>query len=31
MTALSLVPQSALAAGMTFVELCDRLVVDAVR
>ena len=31
MTALSLVPQSAAAAGMSFVELCDRLVQDAVR
>ncbi|MCC7052493.1 MAG: D-alanine--D-alanine ligase [Gemmatimonadaceae bacterium] len=31
MTALSLVPQCAAAAGMSFVELCDRLVQDAVR
>ena len=30
MTALSLVPQCAAAAGMSFVELCDRLVRDAV-
>ena len=31
MTALSLVPQSAAAAGMSFVEFCDRLVKDTVR
>lgn len=31
MTALSLVPQSAAAAGVSFVEFCDRLVRDAVR
>ena len=31
MTALSLVPQSAAAAGVSFVEFCDRLVQDAVR
>ncbi|MDZ7629957.1 MAG: D-alanine--D-alanine ligase [Gemmatimonadaceae bacterium] len=30
MTALSLVPQSAAAAGVSFVEFCDRLVQDAV-
>ena len=30
MTALSLVPQSAAAAGLNFVEFCDRLVRDAV-
>ncbi len=30
MTALSLVPQSAAAAGMSFVQLCDRLVRQAV-
>ena len=30
MTALSLVPQCAAAAGMSFGELCDRLVQDAV-
>ncbi len=30
MTALSLVPQSAAAAGVSFVEFCDRLVRDAV-
>ena len=31
MTALSLVPQSAAAAGVSFVEFCDRLVRDALR
>jgi D-alanine-D-alanine ligase len=31
MTALSLVPQSAMAAGVSFVEFCDRLVQDALR
>ena len=31
MTALSLVPQCAAAAGVSFVELCDRLVQDAMR
>lgn len=31
MTALSLVPQSAAAAGVSFVEFCDRLVRDAMR
>ena len=31
MTALSLVPQSAAAAGVSFVEFCDRLVQDALR
>jgi D-alanine-D-alanine ligase len=31
MTALSLVPQSAAAAGISFVEFCDRLVHDALR
>ena len=31
MTALSLVPQSAAAAGVSFVEFCDSLVKDAVR
>jgi D-alanine-D-alanine ligase len=31
MTALSLVPQSAAAAGVSFVEFCDRLVQDAMR
>jgi D-alanine-D-alanine ligase len=31
MTALSLVPQSAAAAGVSFVEFCDRLVRQAVR
>jgi len=31
MTALSLVPQSAAAAGVSFVEFCDRLVQDATR
>ncbi len=31
MTALSLVPQSAAAAGVSFVEFCDRLVHDALR
>jgi D-alanine-D-alanine ligase len=31
MTALSLVPQSAAAAGVSFVEFCDRLVKDALR
>ncbi|HYW51835.1 MAG TPA: D-alanine--D-alanine ligase [Gemmatimonadaceae bacterium] len=31
MTALSLVPQSAAAAGVSFVDFCDRLVQDAVR
>jgi D-alanine-D-alanine ligase len=31
MTALSLVPQSAAAAGVSFPEFCDRLVRDAVR
>jgi D-alanine-D-alanine ligase len=31
MTALSLVPQSAAAAGVAFVEFCDRLVADAMR
>jgi D-alanine-D-alanine ligase len=30
MTALSLVPQSAAAAGVSFVEFCDRLVRQAV-
>ena len=30
MTALSLVPQSAAAAGVSFVEFCHRLVLDAV-
>ena len=31
MTALSLVPQCAAAAGVSFVQLCDRLVRDAMR
>jgi D-alanine-D-alanine ligase len=31
MTALSLVPQSAAAAGVSFVDFCDRLVSDALR
>ena len=31
MTALSLVPQCAAAAGISFVELCDQLVKDAMR
>jgi D-alanine-D-alanine ligase len=31
MTALSLVPQSAAAAGVSFVEFCDRLVRDAMQ
>lgn len=31
MTATSLVPQAALAAGITFPELCERIALDAVR
>jgi D-alanine-D-alanine ligase len=31
MTGTSLVPQAAMAAGITFPELCERIALDAVR